>query len=134
MADSTVLVPPKRSTKPNTRTNFLPIVSAKTPGQPHTNHYLDYLRASYLDTLSLITEYTLLTVDQSIAYRPDYISWKSYGTTDYWWIVCFANKIIHPMRDLYPSRVIKIPSLIQITKMYQRMQAKTSNIGQIVTI
>jgi hypothetical protein len=134
MADSTINVVQSRSVKTSTRANFLPVVTHQVPGAPHSNQYLDYLSAGYLTTLAQITEYTMMTVDQSIAYRPDFISFKAYGTTDHWWLVCFFNKIIHPMRDLYPSRVLKIPSPSQVTKMFQRMQTKTTNIGKIVTI
>ena len=134
MAESTINTLQTRSVKPSTRTNFLPIVTHKLQGLSSSNQYLDYLSAGYLSTIALITEYSLLVIDQGMAYRPDYISYKSYGTTDHWWLICFVNKIIHPMRDLYPSRVIKIPSPTQVTKMFQRMQAKTSNIGTTVVI
>ena len=134
MADSTINVLKNRSVKPSTRANFLPSITYKNAGKFSSNQYLDYLSAGYLVTLSQITEYTLLVIDQSIAYRPDYISYKVYGTTDHWWLLCFYNKIIHPMRDLYPSRVLKIPSAAQVSKMFQRMQMKESSIGRIVTL
>lgn len=134
MVDSTISASQSRSVKPSTRANFLPIVTYRAREQSSSNQYLDYLSAGYLPTLAQITEYSLLTIDQGMAYRPDYISFKSYGTTDHWWLICFYNKIIHPMRDLYPSRVLKIPSPVQVTKMFQKIQAKTSKIGTIVII
>jgi hypothetical protein len=123
-----------RSVSPNTRANFIPIVAFKWHNAMREQPYLDFLSAKYLDSLKEITEYSLYTINNAAAYRPDYISFLSYGTTDYWWLICFYNKIIHPMRDLYPSRVLKIPSVGQVTKMFQQMQEKNTNIGRYITL
>jgi hypothetical protein len=123
-----------RSVAATARTNFIPSALFQQFGTSAGKSYLDFLRAKYIDALKQVTEYNLYTIDESTAYRPEYISFKHYSTVDYWWIVCFYNGVIHPMRDLYPSRVIKIPSFTQITQMYQRMTLQDSNIGKIVTI
>ena len=41
--------------------------------------------------------------------RPDLISNAAYGTPDYWWVVCAANRIIDPFEQLVAGKQIKIP-------------------------
>lgn len=46
--------------------------------------------------------------------RPDIISQKIYGTTNYWWFVCWWNKISDPWNDLRTGMVISYPSIERI--------------------
>jgi hypothetical protein len=41
--------------------------------------------------------------------RPDLISNSSYGTPDYWWLICAANNIIDPFEQLVAGKQIKVP-------------------------
>ena len=41
--------------------------------------------------------------------RPDLLSFKLYGTPDYWWLICAANKIIDPFEQLTAGKQIIIP-------------------------
>ena len=41
--------------------------------------------------------------------RPDLISFKVYGTPDFWWVICAANKIIDPFEQLIAGKQIIIP-------------------------
>ena len=41
--------------------------------------------------------------------RPDLISFKVYGTPDFWWVICAANKIIDPFEQLTAGKQIVIP-------------------------
>jgi len=38
----------------------------------------------------------------------DNIAAKFYGTSQLWWLVCFANNIVNPYEDIYPGMIIKI--------------------------
>ncbi len=126
--------PPAKSNNPTARTNFIPIIAFKYHNAMYDKQYMDFLRAKYLLPLKEITEYTIFTIDHATAYRPDYISNQVYGITDFWWIVCFYNKVIHPLRDLYPSRVVKMPVYSQLTKMFQKMNAKETSVGSFVRL
>jgi len=41
--------------------------------------------------------------------RPDLLSFKIYGTPDYWWLLCAANKIIDPFEQLIAGKQILVP-------------------------
>tara|TARA_R110000737_G_C14226328_1_gene421940 strand:+ start:187 stop:486 length:300 start_codon:yes stop_codon:yes gene_type:complete len=41
--------------------------------------------------------------------RPDLLSFKIYGTPDYWWLLCAANKIIDPFEQLTAGKQIIVP-------------------------
>ena len=43
--------------------------------------------------------------------RPDIISQKLYGTTNYWWFICWWNKIGDVWNDLREGMVISYPAL-----------------------
>jgi nucleoid-associated protein YgaU len=53
-----------------------------------------------------------IIVNRNLAYRPDLISDKVYGTPLLWWAICYVNDILNPLdrkEGLYPGRLIKIP-------------------------
>lgn len=53
-----------------------------------------------------------MIVSRNLAYRPDLISDKIYGTPLLWWAICYVNDILNPLdrkEGLYPGRLIKIP-------------------------
>ena len=41
--------------------------------------------------------------------RPDLISYQYYKTAELWWIICVANGIVHPLRDVVTGMVLRIP-------------------------
>ena len=43
--------------------------------------------------------------------RPDLISNSVYGTPDYWWVICAANRIVDPFEQLTAGKQIKIPMI-----------------------
>lgn len=46
--------------------------------------------------------------------RPDLISWKCYGTVEFWWIIMVVNNIENPLTDLSEGQVLTIPHRLDI--------------------
>ena len=56
-------------------------------------------------------DYRVSTIPAGLEGRPDLISFATYGSVNYWWLVCLANNVIDPFEDLYSGRQIKLPKL-----------------------
>jgi hypothetical protein len=54
------------------------------------------------------------TVTDTDLLRPDLISASVYGVVDYWWIICYVNKIQNPFTGLVPGMILTIPNLIDV--------------------
>ncbi len=52
--------------------------------------------------------------------RPDMISYKNYGTVNYWWVICLVNNIFNPFNDLYVGQQLKIPNVQDIYEFYKK--------------
>lgn len=81
----------------------------------------DPLTASFLRRLKDIS-YTGEFVVQSEEARPDIISNKIYGSTQYWWILLFYNDIIS-FEDLANGVVIKYPDLADVEDLFFSLKA-----------
>ena len=46
--------------------------------------------------------------------RPDLISYKVYGTVDFWWIILLVNNIENPFVDLKEGMILEIPNKLDI--------------------
>ena len=46
--------------------------------------------------------------------RPDIISYKNYGTVNFWWIIMTVNDIDNPLTDLEEGMILTIPSKLDI--------------------
>lgn len=68
-----------------------------------TNYPVNYYRVSDVDLM-----------------RPDLISYQWYGTVDYWWIICYVNKIHNPLEDLVIGRILIIPNILDIYEFSKR--------------
>ena len=53
--------------------------------------------------------------------RPDLISDRFYGNTEYWWIIANINFIIKPYSEFTAGKVIAIPRLIDIESYYSEI-------------
>lgn len=51
--------------------------------------------------------------------RPDKISFKNYGTSDFWWVICLINDLNNPFADLIVGEILTIPNQLDIFD-YQR--------------
>jgi len=46
--------------------------------------------------------------------RPDLISYKVYGTVEFWWIILLVNSIDNPFVDLEEGMILQIPNKLDI--------------------
>jgi len=53
-------------------------------------------------------------VTASDVLRPDLISYKVYGTVDFWWIILLLNNIENPFVELEEGMVLKVPNKLDI--------------------
>ena len=51
--------------------------------------------------------------------RPDLLSWKSYDTVKYWWLVLLSNNIENPLEDIVEGVRYVLPSILDIYKFYR---------------
>lgn len=68
-------------------------------------------------TMNLAPQYYMVTEDDLM--RVDLISFKSYGTVRYWWLIAFVNKIQDPFNDLTPGQILEIPNILDIYDFYK---------------
>jgi len=74
---------------------------------------LDFLWSN-MDKFTMSQEpgyYRVSTID---GMRPDKVSYKAYGTVNYWWVICLANGIDSPLETLEVGTLLKIPSKYDI--------------------
>ena len=67
-----------------------------------------------------------VTVDE--AERPDLVSNKIYGDTQYWWVLMFVNFLTDP-RELTTGTVLKIPPLAEIEAAFFSLKSRQSAQG-----
>lgn len=53
---------------------------------------------------------TIFTVDNFHSNRLDLIANIFYGEPRYWWIIAQVNNILDPQQEVYPGRILSIPS------------------------
>lgn len=56
--------------------------------------------------------------------RPDYMSARIYGDSQYWWILCKINNIDDLWNDLYVGMDLIIPALQDISDFYERVKSR----------
>lgn len=56
-------------------------------------------------------------VVQTEANRPDMLSYKIYGATQYWWVVMWYNHLLQP-KDIRNGMTVRYPSLSAIEQLY----------------
>lgn len=54
--------------------------------------------------------------------RPELISYKCYGTGDYWWFLMWFNGISDVWNDLVPGMVLSIPQLSKVRDFFRMKQ------------
>ena len=52
--------------------------------------------------------------------RPDLISYKIYGTVDYWWILLYVNGIDDPLTGIVDGTIITTPNILDIYQFYKQ--------------
>lgn len=46
--------------------------------------------------------------------RPDLISYRIFGTIDYWWLIMMINGIENPLKDMVVGDLLEIPNVLDI--------------------
>lgn len=80
---------------------------------------LDFLWSN-MDKFEMLYEPAYYRVISRDAMRPDLISYRMYGTVDYWWVVCLVNGIDNPLEDLKLGTLLKIPTTLDIYNFYRK--------------
>ncbi len=73
----------------------------------------DYLYNS-LSKFKLSYPVQYYRVSEEDIMRPDLISYKAYGTVQYWWVIMLVNGIQSPLTDLTVGTLLKIPNGLDI--------------------
>lgn len=99
------------------RTKFYHVLTVDTVQE------LDYL----WNTLSkIVTSYVpgYYRVNVIDLLRPDLISYKVYGTVDFWWIILLVNGIDNPLTDLQEGMILEIPNKLDIYKFQKQYRVR----------
>jgi hypothetical protein len=106
------------------RTNFFTIVEASITGlDADKTNELDFLW-NPLTAMELTYDPTYYRVTGADLMRPDEISNKSYGTPDFWWILCLLNDIDSPLTDLEIGQILTIPNPIDIFNFQRKYRVR----------
>lgn len=88
--------------------SYIPVSVVSEKGE--TKAKLNLYAATYNEFLRGLRADRTFQVTAPLAGRLDLISYQLYSTVDYWWIIQKVNGIIHPVYDVYESRILKVPS------------------------
>lgn len=58
--------------------------------------------------------------------RPDLISYKVYGSVQFWWVICLVNEIGDPFSEIEPGMVLTIPSKLDIINFQRKYRVRRS--------
>ena len=95
------------------RTSFFNIVGSGNASEyDHLNNSLSRFVMNYP------VQYYRVTADDVM--RADLISYKVYQSVNYWWLICFVNKIQNPLTDISIGDLLKIPNILDIYDFYKR--------------
>jgi hypothetical protein len=100
-----------------TRTNF--IKPAIVNG---VNEY-DLLLTNW-DLFELNYPITFNTIQPVDVQRPDYLSYRIYGDSQYWWLLCKVNKIDDLWNDLFVGMDIIVPNEQDLIEFYSRVKKR----------
>lgn len=74
---------------------------------------LDHLYNS-LSGFTMKYKPTYYRVTSADLMRPDMISYKAYGTVDFWWIIAVVNNIDDCFNDMAVGDLFKIPNILDV--------------------
>jgi hypothetical protein len=95
-----------------TRSNFYPVISIDG------KESLDLLNNYYNTCFKIKRPVSYYTICEQDLYRPDLLSYKLYGTTDYWWLLLKVNSIDNIWEDLNVEDVIQVPDILDFEDFY----------------
>lgn len=71
----------------------------------------DYLDLDRIEFNTDVGKEKQFVVPQHLENRLDLISYKAYGTTELWWLICMRNDINDPFTEIKTGMILFIPSL-----------------------
>jgi hypothetical protein len=84
---------------------------------------LDYLYNNLTKfTLNYPVGYYVVKTDDLM--RPDLISYKSYKSVKYWWLIMMVNGIHDIFEDLKVGLTLQIPNILDIYSFYKKYSVK----------
>lgn len=105
------------------RTVFYAITSLTETLDNTTNNELDMLYNN-MSKFTMTYPVGYYRVSEYDIMRPDTISTTAYGTTGYWWLICFVNGIYDPFNDLDVGMQLKIPNILDIQNFYKKYRLR----------
>jgi hypothetical protein len=91
----------------------------------NADNVIEYdLILSHWDLFEIKHPVTFDTVQYGDMQRPDILSFRLYGKSEYWWIVCKFNQIDDVWNDLFVGMDLIIPSVADITSFYGKMRKR----------
>jgi hypothetical protein len=79
---------------------------------------IDYMTSS-LKNFNPRHELSTYRVTDEDLMAPDLISYKVYGTEEYWWLILRFNRIIDPFTELETGDLLYIPNIVDIYEWYK---------------
>ena len=101
--------------------------NGKTILDPYTFLWTDfpyYLRNS--DGLAVRINAALVGV-------PDLISWNTYGSHDYWWMISIANQMVNPESEIIPGMNLFVPTATDVGAFNSLVTARQQQ-GRLVSL
>lgn len=84
---------------------------------------LDYLFHS-LSNFEMVHDPGFYRIDATDVLRPDLISFKNYGTVNYWWFIMFVNSVFDPLSDLEVGHLLVIPNLLDVYDFFKKYRKR----------
>lgn len=88
----------------------------------HTDGSFDPLTSNFLDEVSKLQPIDRFVVSSEEG-RPDLISHKIYGTTQYWWVIMEMNGILD-VNDITNGKVLEYPDISDLEDIYFSLKSK----------
>jgi hypothetical protein len=74
-----------------------------------------------------------IRIDASLAGVPDRVSWNTYGTHDYWWIIAIANQMVTPDTEIVSGMNLFVPNASDIGVFNSQVTARQQP-GRLVSL
>lgn len=100
------------------RTNFLKELT-------NDDGYQEYdLILNNWDLFELNNQVKFDTIQQVDKQRPDFLSFRLYGDSQYWWLICKVNNIDDIWNDMYVGMDIIVPDVRDVNDFYSRVKKR----------
>lgn len=66
-------------------------------------------------------------VAQNDLLSPDLISYKCYGSSEFWWVIMLVNNLDNPFTSLVEGLILEIPNKLDIYEWQRKYQKRASS-------